>query len=116
MDEFGSAIRHNDDPTVRCAPFYFMATGVMFSVIWPVEDLEFGDEITRDYVHNIEDEKLRQCKLIPWIEDPEDEDYEFEDEDPRQTEPETDYFLVRFYSFFILFHPRILYFTQKNYT
>lgn len=94
MDEFGSAIRHNDDPTVRCAPFYFMATGVMFSVIWPVEDLEFGDEITRDYVHNIEDEKLRQCKLIPWIEDPEDEDYEFEDEDPRQTEPETDYFLA----------------------
>lgn len=42
MDEFGSSIRHNDNPTVRCAPFYFMATGVMFSVIWPVKDLEFG--------------------------------------------------------------------------
>lgn len=39
---------------------------------------------------------MRQAKLLPWIEDPEDEDYEFDDEDPKQTEPDDDYFLVIF--------------------
>lgn len=42
MDEFGTSIRHNDEATVKCAPFYYMQTGVMFSIIWLEKNLEMG--------------------------------------------------------------------------
>ena len=46
MDEFGSSIRHNDNPTVKCAPFYYIPTATMYSIIWPIVDLEFGGKIS----------------------------------------------------------------------
>lgn len=95
MDEFGSSVRHNDSPNVRCVPFLFMPSNVMFSLIWPIEDIPQGAEVTRDYAHGIEDETMRACKLIPWIEDIEDEDYEFDEGDPTQLEePDMEYFTV----------------------
>lgn len=57
LDEFGSAMRHcgNEPPTMRCAPFIYQprgATGGMaFSLAWPVQDMEEGDEATRDFFH-----------------------------------------------------------------
>lgn len=45
MDEFGTSIRHNDEATVKCAPFYYMQTGVMFSIIWLEKNLEMGGKI-----------------------------------------------------------------------
>jgi len=70
----------------------------MFSIIWPIEDLQIGQEITRDYAFGIEDENIRSCKLLPWIEDIEDEDYELTDKDPTiQEEPGIEYFIVKKY-------------------
>lgn len=50
MDEFGSAIEHSDSPNMRMAPFYFAETQCAFSLLWPVEPLEAGDFLARDYV------------------------------------------------------------------
>ena len=95
MDEFGSSIRHNDSPNVRCAPFLFLPSNLMFSIVWPTHDIQKGEEITRDYAYRVEDNKLRACKLIPWIEDILDEDYEFDEGDPTQLdEPNIEYFTV----------------------
>ncbi len=42
MDEFGSSIRHSDEPTVSCAPFYYLPSQTMYSIIWPLKNLECG--------------------------------------------------------------------------
>ena len=53
------------------------------------------DEVTRDYVYSIKDEKLRKAKLIPWLEDEIDQD-ELSESDPRlQNEPDENYFNVK---------------------
>ena len=52
------------------------------------------DELTRDYVYSIKDEKLRRVKLLPWLED-EDDLEDLCDTDPTiQIEPDTNYFNV----------------------
>ena len=59
------------------------------------------DEVTRDYVYSIKDEKLRRAKLIPWLEDEIDQD-ELCESDPRvQNEPDENYFNVNRYFLFI---------------
>lgn len=51
MDEFGSAIEHDDDaPNMRMVPFYFGETQCAFSLLWPVTPLEAGDFLTRDFL------------------------------------------------------------------
>ena len=50
------------------------------------------DELTRDYAYNVKDEKLRKCKLLPWIEEYMDEIIEEETTD--QQEPDIEYFKV----------------------
>ena len=62
------------------------------------------DEITRDYLYGIKDEKLRKAKLIPFLgmfdneedDDVEDEDkiYNFDDNPTDQDEPDINYFRV----------------------
>ncbi len=95
MDEFGSSIRHNEDPSVKCAPFYFLENKTMFSVMWPVKTLEAGDELTRDYVYGTVDETLRRCKTLPYLEDADEEDYELGESNPtQQDEPADSYFNV----------------------
>lgn len=42
MDEFGSSIRHSDFPTLKCSPFYYIPTDTMYSIIWPLKDLNNG--------------------------------------------------------------------------
>jgi hypothetical protein len=118
MDEFGTSIRHNDEATVKCAPFYYVPTGIMFSLIWLEKSLEMGgklikelyfivkiakciliitDELTRDYVYGTKDEQLRQCKLIPYLyENLDDEDYYFDEDPTSQVEPDDNYFNVSY--------------------
>ncbi len=37
----GSSIRHNDDPTVACAPFLYLPTNVMYSIMWLKKNLNY---------------------------------------------------------------------------
>ena len=51
MDEFGSRIQHSDDPNFCVAPFFYAATGMGFSLMWPVKEVhpegKCGVKITR---------------------------------------------------------------------
>lgn len=40
MDEFGSSIRHNNNPNVECSPFIYLPTGVTYTIMWPLENLK----------------------------------------------------------------------------
>ena len=42
MDEFGSRVRHSDEPTFAFKFFYFQNTATAFMVIYPIKDLLFG--------------------------------------------------------------------------
>jgi tubulin--tyrosine ligase-like protein 12 len=96
MDEFGSSIRHSDTPTVKCAPFFYLGTNEMLTIMWPLKDLETDDEITRDYVYGIQNKEMRRSKLTPWQNDIDidSEDLGYDDDPTIQDEPEIDYFQV----------------------
>ncbi|CAK8683225.1 unnamed protein product [Clavelina lepadiformis] len=66
MDEFGSRVRHSDHPTVAIVPFFYQPTQTPYSLMWLLEDLDCGDEATRDYANWEKDSLLRKCKLLPW--------------------------------------------------
>lgn len=42
MDEFGSSIRHSDDPTVAVAFIFYVPLGCSFSMMWPLKDVDYG--------------------------------------------------------------------------
>ncbi|XP_077565267.1 tubulin--tyrosine ligase-like protein 12 [Stigmatopora nigra] len=67
MDEFGSSVQHSDRPTCAMAPFFFAETQVAFTVLWPLEDLEVDDEVTRDFAYGETNLLVRECRLLPWI-------------------------------------------------
>ena len=45
MDEFGSSIRHNDTPKVQVVPFYYVGEKAMFSIMFPLTDLNNGGNL-----------------------------------------------------------------------
>lgn len=76
MDELGSALRHSDEPNFRVAPFLFMpegklASAVSFSILWPVQNVQKGDECTRDFLFGIGEDKQRSARLTAWFHTPE---------------------------------------------
>jgi hypothetical protein len=49
-DEFGSRIgrcAEGEAPSCAVAPFFFVAQGVAYSLLWPLHDLHHADEVTR---------------------------------------------------------------------
>ncbi|MBN3312321.1 TTL12 protein, partial [Atractosteus spatula] len=66
MDEFGSQVQHSDEPTCCMAPFFHMPEQVAYTVLWPLQDLDIGDEVTRDYAYGETDPVIRKCRLLPW--------------------------------------------------
>ncbi|KAM3693701.1 hypothetical protein ACJW31_07G003500 [Castanea mollissima] len=75
MDELGSALRHNDEPNFRVAPFLFMpegnlASAISFSILWPTQNVQKGDECTRDFLFGIGEEKQRSARLSAWFHTP----------------------------------------------
>jgi len=42
MDEFGSCIKHSDDPSFAVAIIYYAPLKVTFSVLWPLKDVDYG--------------------------------------------------------------------------
>uniref|UniRef100_A0A8C3ADZ3 Tubulin tyrosine ligase-like family, member 12 n=1 Tax=Cyclopterus lumpus TaxID=8103 RepID=A0A8C3ADZ3_CYCLU len=69
VDEFGSRLQHSDQPSCSMAPFFYVQGGLAYSVLWPLQDLQEGDEVTRDYTFGETDPLLRRCRLLPWIPD-----------------------------------------------
>uniref|UniRef100_F6SZ74 Tubulin--tyrosine ligase-like protein 12 SET-like domain-containing protein n=1 Tax=Ciona intestinalis TaxID=7719 RepID=F6SZ74_CIOIN len=67
MDEFGSRIRHSDEPTVKIVPFHYQPTGTTYSLMWLTQDMEYADELTYDFAFDERDPILRKCKLLPWV-------------------------------------------------
>ena len=47
MDEFGARIGPADEPSLGMTPFYSQPEGCMYSVLWALRDMEYGDEATR---------------------------------------------------------------------
>ncbi|XP_029018907.1 tubulin--tyrosine ligase-like protein 12 isoform X2 [Betta splendens] len=67
MDEFGSQVQHSDEPSCRMAPMFYIEGQLAYTVLWPLQDLQKGDEITRDYAYGESNTLVRQCRLLPWI-------------------------------------------------
>ncbi|CAG5121659.1 unnamed protein product [Candidula unifasciata] len=86
MDEFGSRIQHSDTPNFRVVPFFYTGAGIAYSIMWPIMEVENGDEATRDFVDGELDPAKRSARLIPWM--PQDmTDISF-----TQVEPDVSYF------------------------
>ncbi|XP_034021343.1 tubulin--tyrosine ligase-like protein 12 isoform X2 [Thalassophryne amazonica] len=69
MDEFGSQVQHSDQPSCAMAPFFDMSGQLAYTLLWPLQDLKEGDEVTRDYAYGETDPLVRRCRLLPWIPD-----------------------------------------------
>lgn len=88
LDEFGSAIQHSNEPTFRAVPFIQMPHQIPYSVLFPIQDLAKGEEVTRDYVEGLlTHPNFRDALLLPWF------PKSFLLEDFRQEEPDDEYFL-----------------------
>ncbi|OQS03208.1 ubulin-tyrosine ligase [Thraustotheca clavata] len=65
MDEFGSAIEHEDEPNFCMAPFYYVSGQCAFSIMWPIQDIENGDFVSRSYVSaTTEDVRIALCAAL----------------------------------------------------
>ncbi|XP_060759389.1 tubulin--tyrosine ligase-like protein 12 [Neoarius graeffei] len=69
MDEFGSRVQHSSQPSCCMAPLFYTPQQIAYSVLWPLQDLENGDEVTRDYCYGEPDSLMRVCRLFPWFPD-----------------------------------------------
>ncbi|XP_006866969.1 PREDICTED: tubulin--tyrosine ligase-like protein 12 [Chrysochloris asiatica] len=67
MDEFGSRIQHSDTPSFATAPFFYMPQQVAYTLLWPLRDLDTGEEVTRDFAYGETDPLIRKCMLLPWV-------------------------------------------------
>jgi tubulin--tyrosine ligase-like protein 12 len=85
-DELGSAVIHSEDGNFRIIPFIHLPDQVTYSLLFPIKDVSENDQVTRNYVENI-DEDLHQLLMLPW------RDVDFTDESFEQSEPEKSYFL-----------------------
>ncbi|XP_053318735.1 tubulin--tyrosine ligase-like protein 12 [Spea bombifrons] len=66
MDEFGSRIQHSDEPTAGTAPLLYIPQQMTYTLLWPLRDLEDGEEVSRDYTYGETDPLIRSSLLFPW--------------------------------------------------
>lgn len=85
-DELGSAIIHNEDGNFRIIPFIQLPDQITYSLLFPIKDINEGDQVTRNFIENI-DEEQHELMLLPW------RDIDFTDISFEQIEPEKNYFL-----------------------
>uniref|UniRef100_A0A8C6UD46 Tubulin tyrosine ligase-like family, member 12 n=1 Tax=Neogobius melanostomus TaxID=47308 RepID=A0A8C6UD46_9GOBI len=88
MDEFGSQIRHSDSASCGLAPFYCVSEQLAYSLLWPLRDLDQGDEVTRDYAYGEADPLIRKCRLLPW------KPADLDDVSSETSEPSDEYYLI----------------------
>lgn len=88
LDELGSGIPHSDTPNFRAVPFIYVPQQITFTILFPIENVEEGETITRNYVEgNYSDSQQRDAMMIPW------RHYEYFYEPYTQEEPNTTYFI-----------------------
>lgn len=93
MDEFGSRIQHSDTPNARLVPFFYMDEQATYSLLFPIEDLDENDEVTRDFVEGSATDPIqRAALLLPWTKEFT-EDY-LPSVSLEQEEPAPEYFTV----------------------
>ncbi|KAJ8041133.1 Tubulin--tyrosine ligase-like protein 12 [Holothuria leucospilota] len=66
LDEFGSSIHHADEPSFRMVPFFYIPGQIAFSLLFPLKDVEYGGDVTRDYANHITESIHRDIALLPW--------------------------------------------------
>ncbi|XP_069759518.1 tubulin--tyrosine ligase-like protein 12 [Narcine bancroftii] len=86
MDEFGSQIQHSDEPTFQIVPFFYMPKQMTFSLLWPLQNLNHGEEVTWDHAYGEQDPLIRKCRLYPW------QPSDLREVDSNRCEPPEDYF------------------------
>ncbi|XP_034834080.1 tubulin--tyrosine ligase-like protein 12 [Maniola hyperantus] len=88
MDELGSGITHSDSPNFRMVPFIHVPEQLTYTLLFPIENVDEGDIVTRNFVEGQYSDPLqREAMLIPW------RYYEHFDESFSQEEPDVNYFL-----------------------
>lgn len=88
LDEMGSAVNHSNTPNFRAVPFIYIPDEMTYTLLFPVENVKEGDQITRNYVEgHFPDLKQREAMLIPW------KHYDCFHEDFTLEEPDRNYFL-----------------------
>lgn len=88
LDELGSGITHSDNPNFRAVPFIHVTDQMTYTLLFPIENVEQGDIVTRNFVEGQYPDNLqREAMLIPWKE------YEHFDDDWNQVEPDSNYFI-----------------------
>lgn len=89
MDEFGSAIQHSDEPNFRTVPFFYIGDQTKYTLLFPVEDVDCNEQVTRDFLEGpfSQSEDVRKALLLPW------KYTSFLEHDFNQSEPSEDYFL-----------------------
>ncbi|KAK7878906.1 hypothetical protein WMY93_030840 [Mugilogobius chulae] len=88
MDEFGSRVQHSDSPSCGMAPFFFLPEQLAISVLWPLRNLQEGDEVTRDFAYGETNPLVRKCRLLPW------KPADLDDIRSEITEPSDEYYLA----------------------
>ncbi|XP_055585705.1 tubulin--tyrosine ligase-like protein 12 [Uranotaenia lowii] len=89
MDELGSGILHGDEPNCRVVPFIHVTEQMTYSLLFPIEDIDEGDQLYRDFVEGVPDKsKERDALLLPW------RYTRFIEENFQQMEPPKEYFLA----------------------
>eukprot|EP00112_Aurelia_sp_Birch-Aquarium-sp1_P014059 Seg3007.3 transcript_id=Seg3007.3/GoldUCD/mRNA.D3Y31 product="Tubulin-tyrosine ligase-like protein 12" protein_id=Seg3007.3/GoldUCD/D3Y31 len=69
MDEFGSRFYHSDEPNMAFKLFFHVPTQMSFTLIYPIKDIEFEEEATRNYIPEMKDDLQRDAQLYPWFPD-----------------------------------------------
>lgn len=88
LDELGSAVNHSNTPNFRAVPFIHVPEQMTYTLLFPVENIEEGDRITRNFVEGaFSDPRQRDAMLIPW------QHYDHSFEDFTLEEPDRNYFL-----------------------
>ncbi|XP_051886251.1 tubulin--tyrosine ligase-like protein 12 [Pristis pectinata] len=86
MDELGSQIQHSDEPTFQIVPFFYGLGQMAFSLLWPLRNLDHGEEVTWDHAHGERNPLIRKCRLLPW------QPADLREVDASISEPPEDYF------------------------
>jgi len=87
-DEVGAAIQHSDTPNVRLVPFVHLPDRLTYSLLFPLQPLESGTLLERDFAEGPEtDPDTRRALLLPWTPDD-----SFLDQPFLQAEPPASFF------------------------